>query len=391
MLLPLGTDRPLRRPTLLTHVLIGVNVIVFLAQLILARFEPELAQKVYQALWLHGKNFTPWSLATYQFVHGGFMHIAGNMLFLYVFGPNLEDRLGRWWFLLFYLVGGAAAGAAHAIWEPGAPVVGASGSISAVTGAFIVFFPRTVVRVFVFFFIIGVFHLPAAWFIGFQIFMNLVFQGLGANDGVARLAHIGGYAYGFVVAWALLAAGFMPREPYDLFSMGRQAKRRRAFRELTSRGHDPWSADSPKRRGPRAPAKPDPKAEELACRRAEISAMIAEKRLDDAASAYRSLRADFDKPALSRDGLLALANHSFAAGAHTDAAATYEIFLASRAKDPESPRVRLMLALLLTRYLGRPGEARPLLEGLADSLNEESQKALASALADEAGAGKAAR
>lgn len=383
--LPLGTDRPLKRPTIVTHVLIGVNVLVFLVQVLLERFEPTLAAQMRAAVELRGDAMTPWALLTYQFVHGGFMHIAGNMLFLYIFGPNLEDRLGRWWYLLFYLIGGIVAGGAFALWTPHAAVIGASGSISAVTGAFLVFFPRTVIRVFIFFFIIGVVRIPAFWFIGFQIALNLFSQGFSASDGVAHLAHLAGYTYGFVVALSLLMSGLVPREPYDLFSLGRQAHRRRVFRELATHGHDPWSGSSPGHRGPRTTAAPDPKAEELSRQRTGISRLIAEGRLDDAASAYRALRHEYGRPALSRDGQLAVSNHYFRSGDYADAAESYEIFLAARKKDPEAPRVRLMLALVLARYLDRPADARPLLADLPQRLTDPDQSALAESLRAELG------
>lgn len=380
MFLPLGTDRPLRRPTLINHALIAACVIIFLVDLLLERFAPDTFVEVRQALWLHGDHLKPWAFITYQFLHGGFLHLAGNMLFLYVFGPNLEDRLGRWWYLLFYLVGGAVAGGVHALWTPEAPVVGASGSISAVTGAFLVFFPRTIIRVFVFFFVIGVIQIPAAWFIGFQIFMNLMYQGMGGGGNVAYLAHLGGYAYGAAIAVALLWSGVVSREPYDLFSMGRQAKRRRAFRELTSRGHDPWAATNPNRKGPRRSPKEDPKQEELARRRAEISELLAREDYDGAAGAYRALRKDFDRPAMNRDAQLALANYYMQHGSHADAADAYSIFLEKQGRDSESPRIRLLLALLYTRYLGRPSAAQPLLHDLHDRLTTDDQRELADAL-----------
>lgn len=386
MLLPLNTDRPLRRPTLITHVLIGLNVVVFLIEVLLQRFEPDLFDRLHTALWLHGAHLTPWSFITYQFLHADFLHLAGNMLFLFVFGPNLEDRLRRWWFLLFYLVGGAAAGGIHALWTPLLPVVGASGAISAVTGAFLVFFPRTNIKVFVFFFVIGVFYIPAIWFIGFQIFMNIFMQGVGAGTNVAHLAHLGGYAYGGFIAYVLLATGVVAREPYDLFSTARQARRRRAFKEITTRGHDPWAGAAPRRQSPRRESKPDPKAEEHANRRAEVSRLLASGDLAGAASAYRKLRADFERPLLSRDNQITLANYYFQQGEHADAAETYAIFLLKREKDHETPHIRLMLALLYARYLARPADARAMLHDLAPQLTDDAQRELAQTLEEELGA-----
>lgn len=384
MLIPLGTDRPLRRPTLINHVLIGLCVATFIVDLLMQRFAPDTFALARQNLWLYGDDLKPWTFITYQFLHGGFLHLLGNMLFLYVFGPNLEDRLGRWWYLAFYLVGGAIAGGAHALWTPEAPVVGASGSISAVTGAFLVFFPRTIVRVFIFFFIIGVIQIPASWFIGFQIFLNIFYQGLGGDSNVAYLAHLGGYAYGFAVAFALLATGVIAREPYDLFSMGRQAKRRRAFRELTSKGHDPWGGRAPGRAHARRDSKADKKSEELAKRRAEVSEMISADDIAAAASLYAKLCDDFDRPTMSRDAQLALANYNMQHGEHTRAATAYEIFLEKHPRDSEAPHVQLLLALLYTRYLHRPNDATRLLTDLDDRLRTDDERTLAASLRQEA-------
>src|SRR5690606_10854959 len=121
------------------------------------------------------------------------LHVLGNMLILWVFGTSVEDRLTRWWFLAFYLVGGAAAGAAHALLES-SPALGASGAVAAVTGAAIVLFPRSNVKCIVFFFIIGIFNIPAWIFIAFAIAKDIFFAGLGGGN-VAYFAHLGGYAY----------------------------------------------------------------------------------------------------------------------------------------------------------------------------------------------------
>ena len=124
---------------------------------------------------------------------------------MYVFGPNVEDRFGRWWYLTFYLAGGASAGAAQILFSPGS-VIGASGSIAAVTGAYLVFFPRTHIKTLLFFFIIGIFWIPSMWFIGFAIAKDLLFQGFSAGQGVAYMAHLGGYAFGFGISMTLLGS-----------------------------------------------------------------------------------------------------------------------------------------------------------------------------------------
>ena len=371
--------------------MIGLNVSVFLIGLLLQRFSPDVFAEAQSQLWLHGDQLQPWSFITYQFLHGGFMHLAGNMLFLFVFGPNIEDRLGRWWYLMFYLAGGAIAGGVYAIWYPRFPVVGASASISAVTGAFLVFFPGVKIRVFVFFFFIGVFEIPAAWFIGFQIFINFFYQGSGGDGNVAYLAHIAGYAVGFGVAYSLLASSVLPREPYDLFSMGKQARRRREFRELTTKGNDPWSGRTVKKRNPIAGSKgPIVRSKKLKsfvdkvdsndAKRYAISSLMARGELEAACKAYRKLRQEHDRPCLNRDAQMALANHSFQLGEYEDAAESYSIFLEKHSADREAPHVRLLLALVYAKYLDRPADARALLHDLPSRLTDTTERQLAQTL-----------
>ncbi|MGI9023284.1 MAG: rhomboid family intramembrane serine protease [Acidimicrobiales bacterium] len=131
-----------------------------------------------------------------MFLHGSWLHIAGNMLFLWVFGNNIEDRMGPLWFLAFYLLSGLVATGAHVAVQPSStvPLVGASGAIAAVMGAYLVLFPN--VRILTL--IVIVFRdVPAKWLLGFwfvlQFFTN-------PADGVAWVAHVGGFVFGVAVA-----------------------------------------------------------------------------------------------------------------------------------------------------------------------------------------------
>lgn len=147
------------------------------------------------------------SILVAMFLHGGLLHIAGNMLFLWVFGNNVEDRLGRRMFFLFYLLGGLAATGLQLAFGPNSvvPNLGASGAIAAVLGAYLVMFPRARVTTLVIFFIITAVELPAvlvlgAWFV-LQLFSSVGSLGTQVNGGVAYWAHVGGFAFGMGVAW----------------------------------------------------------------------------------------------------------------------------------------------------------------------------------------------
>ncbi|MCT8974529.1 rhomboid family intramembrane serine protease [Microbaculum marinisediminis] len=155
------------------------------------------------------------TLLTYQFVHGGFLHLASNMLFLWVFGDNVEDAMGHWRFLTFYLLCGVAAALVHDFAQPQsvAPLVGASGAVSGVIAAYLMLHPNVKVWVLVLWRV--PLRLKAAWVLGFWVVLQ-VFSVLTAaeNESVAWWAHIGGLAAGAVLVV------FMRRRGVPLFDRG---------------------------------------------------------------------------------------------------------------------------------------------------------------------------
>lgn len=365
MLIPLGTDRPLARATLVTHAIIGLNVAIFLADLF-ARgpVSPDAQERlgpIGQALTLSRATLAsePWNLVASAFVHGGIWHLLGNMIVLWVFGPSVEDRFGRFGFAIFYLAAAVASSGAYLLFST-FPVVGASGAIAAVTGAYAVLFPKTNIRCFLFFIFIGIYSIPALWFIGFAVARDL--WGLGMNESVAREAHLGGYVFGFLIAFALLGTRILPREPYDMFQLFRQ-RRRRAEMRSALQGAD---QAAPVRAGAARPgAVSQIIPEEAVQLRAQVSGAIAAGHLDKAAEHYRTLADTYSAipPAivLSRQNMLLMANQFFAAGDHQFAARTYERFLESYPRDAELAHVKLMLGLIRSRYLNQPAKARPLI------------------------------
>lgn len=144
------------------------------------------------------------ALLTSMFLHGGLLHLGGNLLFLWIFGNNIEDHMGHFRYLIFYLVGGLVASAAHIALnlDSTIPVVGASGAIAAVMGAYLVWFPNAPVRTAVFFFFIMLVDVRAKWLLGFwfvsQFFTN-------PNSGVAWAAHVGGFVFGVIVGMIVRA------------------------------------------------------------------------------------------------------------------------------------------------------------------------------------------
>lgn len=168
------------------------------------------------------------ALLTSMFLHGSILHLAGNMLFLWVFGNNIEDRFGRVGFVVFYAVTGLAASAAHIVTQPDStlPVIGASGAIAGVMGGYLVLFPHarvlTVIPLFIFwqFIYLPAFVVLIGWFV-LQFFTN-------PNTGVAVMAHIGGFVAGAVIALLLRPALGTRRHlppPPDDFGFGRSPYR----------------------------------------------------------------------------------------------------------------------------------------------------------------------
>lgn len=388
MFLPLTTDRPLSRPTLVNHVLIGLNVAAYAVTLISRATDARLFERLLDLLVLTPGKSGFWTYVTYAFLHdfNDILHIVGNMLFLWVFGPNVEDRLGRVGYLAFYLVGAVAAALTQTLFAP-ASMIGASGAVAAVTGAYLVLFPRTHIRTFVFFFLIGVFMIPAAWFIGAKVFMDFVL--VGRSDNVARWAHIGGYLYGAAVAMVLLWTHVLPREPYDLFTIGRQAHRRRQFREADFAARRSRDAGE----GVHRPAGKRKIAAELPGEavdgRARVVRLVADGDFGAAGRAYRALLDAYGNlPAAGRLGRrpqLELCKGLFSAGDHAMAGVACERFLDAYPTDAEGPSIKLMLGLINARYLNDPVRAKALVSEAEGEVRTDDERRLAAQLLAELG------
>ena len=202
-MIPLRDTIPSARVPLVTYVIIIANVVVFLYEVSLSH----VAQKHFLDLYgLVPAYFHFSNLLTSMFLHGGWGHIIFNMLFLYIFGDNVEDRLGHARYAAFYVLCGMAAGAAQALVNPGSKIamVGASGAIAGVLGAYLLFFPRArIVTLVPIFFFIQVVEIPAVlflfgWFI-LQILSGMATIGAADTAGVAFFAHVGGFIAGMVL------------------------------------------------------------------------------------------------------------------------------------------------------------------------------------------------
>ena len=213
-MIPLKDDNPTRTVPFVTVSLIVLNSAIFFYQMFLPAELDRLITLKYGVIpfeIIHWVDIRPetsipvvLTLITSQFLHGGLFHLGGNMLYLWIFGNNIEDILGHVRFLIFYLICGIIAGLVHVVTLPGStiPTIGASGAISGILGAYLIRFPRArVLVVFWFVFWIRLIYVPAVIVLGFWIFIQ-VFSAVGSHaeqSGVAWFAHIGGFAAGLIL------------------------------------------------------------------------------------------------------------------------------------------------------------------------------------------------
>ena len=232
-MIPLHDANPTRRTPVITLAIIAACVVVYGYQVLLLAQGGDDALDAFITRWgvvpaelvdaLRSGSFASMetvTLVTSQFLHGSLVHIAGNMLFLWIFGNNIEDRFGRLAFLAFYLVGGVVAGLTQVVIDPAStvPTIGASGAIAAVLGAYLVLFPgaRVTTAIFLIFFY-QLIEIPAIFVLGFWFALQL-FDGIGSlgamgqatTGGVAFFAHIGGFIFGAAIALLVRAVAGRP-------------------------------------------------------------------------------------------------------------------------------------------------------------------------------------
>src|SRR5262245_43459264 len=224
MILPIGTDVRLRHRPIANIALIAANVLVFA---LTDWFEVPLVKALLPPLnagvpVLH-------EYITYQFRHGNVAHLIGNMLFLWVFGNAVCDRMGSIPYLVFYLTSGMFAGAVY-VQNSDSALIGASGAIAAVTTAFLVLYPRVHIDLIVWMYVIFRWQLPAMGLIVVKIILwdNVISPRLHSDlaSEVAFSAHLGGYSFGFLISLLLLGVRALPRNQFDLLAVWNRWRRR---------------------------------------------------------------------------------------------------------------------------------------------------------------------
>lgn len=209
-MIPLKDNIPTRSFPIITTTVIFVNIIVFLFQWL--KLTPAQNEVLYRSYGLIPRElllaaterpellpYNSLTVLTSMFLHGGFFHLAGNMLYLWIFGNNVEDSMGHKRFLVFYLLSGIAAAGFQFLYEPlsAIPMIGASGAVSGILGAYLVLYPyarvKTLLIIIIF---IKIIELPAILLLTIWFFMQVLYSGAG---GVAWYAHIGGFIFGLLI------------------------------------------------------------------------------------------------------------------------------------------------------------------------------------------------
>ena len=361
-MIPLGTDRITRKtPTTITIVVL--NIVIFLLISLGLNAESTVTASKAAEIEQFGVFYPgfrmvlthPWTLVTYAFLHdpSGLSHVAFNMLFLWIFGRAVEDRLGSVWFAVFYLGGAIVAALGEWLISP-APMIGASGAIAAATGAFATLCPRSRVRVLFFFTIIEIPGIVLVLiFVGLDLFGQLgqSVAGPSMRGGIAYSAHLFGYAFGIITMLALLGSGILKRTEFDLFFIMKQWKRRREMRAAVNQSRSPWVNDVSKL----SVATPEETSQVVRARtpmRRQLSDSDAKRELHDAGTHW------------SRGEFLA-------------ASSAWERFAQRFPSHPDSDGALLLAAVTYARKLNDPTRARELAQRLLDRVPSTTNETLA--------------
>ncbi|MGQ9651748.1 MAG: rhomboid family intramembrane serine protease [Phycisphaerae bacterium] len=335
-------------------------------------------------LALVGNNIQLYQFFTYQFMHANWMHIGGNMLFLWIFGNAVNGKMGHAPYVLFYLAGGIAAAIGHAYVNPDfGAMVGASGAIAAVTTAYLALFPRSYVTVLYWWFIIGTFELPSMVLIVFKMILwdNVLAKSFAGESNVAFDAHLAGYGFGFVATSVLLAIKALPRDQFDIVALWKRWFHRQTFRSTMA---DP-DAEARARYGRVArpvslqdlrvgSGTPGPR-DQVAELRMRIAEALALNDRNTAAELYEKLLEQDPRQVLAKGSQLDVANQLYTLNKLPQAAAAYEKLLSAYPTCPEAGEIRLLLGIIYARDLQQyevaEGHLRQALAQFADQKRQE--------------------
>jgi membrane associated rhomboid family serine protease len=381
-MIPIKTDLRLKRTPYANYALIAVNIIIFILT-----YAPhpvmhgmktiqEPLREWAQTFILNSGRPQLWQFVTYGFLHSGYMHIIGNMFFLYLFGNNVNDRLGHTGYISFYLSGCIFAGVGYSMLHD-TPVLGASGAVSAITGAYLVLYPRSVITILYYFVIIGTIEVPALWFILLKmVIIDNVINARNANAPIAYDAHLAGYAFGIITPLIMLWTGLLKRSKFDMFSLIKQWTRREKYKKALkeSRFERDSGIDIHKvKNDPNISDKQQETDRQIYVMRAEISQLLVKKHLEEAANKYLQLQ-NIQRQVLPLREQLDIANYLMSDGKYKHAADAYEDFINTYPTYEYIEQIYLMLGIIYARYIVNKDSAIKYLELAKEGLDDQGQK-----------------
>lgn len=382
MIIPIRTSIQPRQTPYANYAIIALNVVVFLLQFTIYP-DGQLGYRPWVRDFMLTPRVSPWyTFVTYAFLHHDFWHILFNMFFLYLFGRNVNDKLGHLTYVVFYICGAVASGFGQAMFHADpipalgglpASTLGASGAVAAVTGAYLVLFPQTLLTVIYWFIIIGRIEVPALYFIALKLILidNMLAKG---QDNIAYNAHLAGYVFGILITIGLLATRLVEGSQLDLWAMIRRWNRRRVYRDSISDGYDPYTGHRRVEAGEVKKTTVEIQSEgEIRRIRAAITQRMDERNLPAAADLYVKLMNVDRHQVLPRQHLLDIANQLASDSQPSRAAWAYEQLLTHYGLFEHAEQVELMLGIIYSRYLDRPAEAIEHLQRAVDRLSDPGQ------------------
>jgi len=383
---PIGDESPRRTTPFVVYGLVAANVAAFAATLADGSRGADTVTK-----WgFTAAHFSVLTLFTSMFLHGGIFHIVGNMLYLWIFGDNVEDALGHFGFLAFYIAMGLAAGLGQYAANPDAvrPLVGASGAVSGVLGAYLMLFPNNRIKMlFWWYFYMRVFYMRAVWVLGFFFVMQVLYGAItGAASNVAYWAHVAGFLTGVAVAGLLLAFGVV-KKPIAAAAPIRQGRRpvrlpdAETLRPATDADYLEVEPAAAAREGPRqAPEEAFAGAAgDDAAGRAE--AIVAAVSSGELSKALAMTRVEMHKAGLRASpptSLVAIADAFYQRKVHGVAFELYGEFIRrAPAGDFRLPEVKFRAGMVAARHLRDYEAARAFLSDVARCHGREERRALA--------------
>ncbi|MCD4823000.1 MAG: rhomboid family intramembrane serine protease [Phycisphaerae bacterium] len=387
MIIPIRTDYRRKHIPWVNYALVGVNIALF----VMGYNASNAADSQRIAHWmLQPEMPTLEQFFTCTFLHANWAHLLGNMVFLWVFGNAINDKFGQAGYLAFYLAGGVLAGVGYLLLAGNAPVVGASGAIAAVAGAYLVLLPRTTITLVVFlFYFLWPIEVSSLYFLAiqfiFEIFMTTRGWAGPSSGGVAYAAHACGYLFGILVSMLLLSVRAITRDDLDLLHLIAAFRKRLRYRKMVASGYDPFSQGIDGRLGKEVASRvtsseplPPQATEEMELRQ-KINDACAAHNIPVAAELYTRLERIADEPVLGLQQQLDVANQFMADKEYTLAARAYERFVEHFNHYQHLGDIHLMLGLLYGRYLQKYSQAETCLIEAGHKLTDTEKKKLAQA------------